>query len=426
MNPASYIARVGGKLVSLGVAAEAYRTKTHMVSDQAQSEAPRSFSSLDVIDTIDNITTTTSLGKPDTSAIHQACRELEDIQSAFGVQNDDILVAMDELVGSSSPSPCSSEQQQLQQTQVGIPLSMPPAWERLGEDTKAKVLSIAKGLITRTGVASKDRDIPSESQLQFPNPVADSNFFYKNFILPKMDADVAVVPSSSSAPASAHNKPSFSSAPMSMSMCMSRPRSLSSASTTTANPSKPRSRSSSVSIAILDDGWEAICAQFKCNICLTCMAAPTIIGCGHSFCGGCLDEYLSRCVPTSSSDSIFLAHACPMCRKDVSMALYERHLDGIIHSSIDALCQRVPDSIGAAYPPYLEWKKRGSDHLQRLKMELVDTSIFVESGVGGCAGGEDDDELSQFVIHLLSAVALLLLTWQFYKTPRSMTWKLFK
>jgi hypothetical protein len=52
-----------------------------------------------------------------------------------------------------------------------------------------------------------------------------------------------------------------------------------------------------------------------CSICFDIMSAPVNLRCGHSFCGGCLDNWRSKCGNCYDLEGEVWDKTCPLCRK---------------------------------------------------------------------------------------------------------------
>lgn len=98
--------------------------------------------------------------------------------------------------------------------------------------------------------------------------------------------------------------------------------------------------------------WSALPTHLICPICLDLLAAPHLTNCGHSFCGVCLEDYLSNC----TSREVQVIHQCPCCRKEINATTYERSLDDEINRLVGAAVE---------CPQKAEWKLKNELYNQR-------------------------------------------------------------
>ena len=68
-------------------------------------------------------------------------------------------------------------------------------------------------------------------------------------------------------------------------------------------------------------GGAALSEELQCPICLEMFNRATTLGCGHSFCAGCLQEVQERS-----------GAKCPLCRVTIRSATRSVTLDNIIRS----------------------------------------------------------------------------------------------
>jgi hypothetical protein len=73
---------------------------------------------------------------------------------------------------------------------------------------------------------------------------------------------------------------------------------------------------------------------FGCSICRDVLAAPVSLSCGHSFCGTCFKALKDSCI---TSNDIDLIPTCPLDRKPVSNAIYDRVMDDLICEEVSKL-----------------------------------------------------------------------------------------
>jgi len=173
--------------------------------------------------------------------------------------------------------------------------------------------------------------------------------------------------------------------------------------------------------------WQKLRSEFKCNICLEVMAAPTLVGpCGHSFCGACLDEWVQRCQNTNASDpfGVEVQHRCPTCRGSIQLAIFERHLDQLLldrATKVTALLRDLPDEkeSGDEVAAVADWHARREAFITKAKQGLLDSAIFKDAWTRGQADDELDEELEQWVAIVLGLIAVIIIGWRAHHTGSS-------
>jgi hypothetical protein len=109
-----------------------------------------------------------------------------------------------------------------------------------------------------------------------------------------------------------------------------------------------------------EEAWEALVADQKCSLCIDLLAAPVILECSHSFCGGCLHNYLGGATMCGEIGSDSVISSCPVCRSEInSPPIYERNLDTSIVSKTK--------EINASGDQFLDWQVRRETYLQVMR-----------------------------------------------------------
>lgn len=163
------------------------------------------------------------------------------------------------------------------------------------------------------------------------------------------------------------------------------------------------------------DAWEGLVADQKCSLCIDLLAAPVILECSHSFCGGCLYNYLGGSLVCSEVNNDAAINMCPVCRTEISSPpIYERNLDASIVNKTK--------EINAFGEQYLDWQVRRETYMQvmrdreRLRQERRRKGNRAAHTYEGTAEGDDDDALDPpfdsietFLKWALPVVAVLII-----------------
>lgn len=132
--------------------------------------------------------------------------------------------------------------------------------------------------------------------------------------------------------------------------------------------------------------WYDLIGKQKCSICQDLYASPCVISCGHSFCGECLQEHITKC--ESVDGSIQVGAKCPLCKMDIVGApTFELQLDEDIADKV----QSFPDC-----EEKRDWATRRLAYRSRVALESCRTT---------CAGIEGDS----FDEEWIAAVGIVVL-----------------
>lgn len=187
----------------------------------------------------------------------------------------------------------------------------------------------------------------------------------------------------------------------------------------------------STATAVLDGTvtWDALCDEFRtCTICLDLLAAPTIINCGHSFCGLCIDDYMASC--RAHECNVDVVHCCPNDRSEFNNATFERLLDSLILRKVESLTNLTVSETKLKE----EWLKRRDAYLVRIgektdQQALLDKARSANSSPRGTTSGsssgendngeeEDDGEVAEFLAFAVPAVAVAVLVLLYFCRTR--------
>lgn len=120
-------------------------------------------------------------------------------------------------------------------------------------------------------------------------------------------------------------------------------------------------RTIAVSAVLEQSKWSALQSKYTCAICFDVLAAPTILPCSHSFCGGCLVEYTESCV--CPGNAVEVIKNCPECRSEFREITYEKVLDEVISEQVESIER---DQLSAAETEYRKsWKARREKFVER-------------------------------------------------------------
>jgi hypothetical protein len=136
--------------------------------------------------------------------------------------------------------------------------------------------------------------------------------------------------------------------------------------------------------------WEALRQKYPCVICQDVLAGPSILNCSHSFCGQCVDDLITACMPADTDSAAHVIHQCPCCKVDIDCVTFERVLD----EEILRLVGNVPDC-----EPKQLWQFRRSQYLDAKKTKTsmrpksrAQVHAQDQEGEGGEEGDNDDGE----------------------------------
>jgi hypothetical protein len=159
-----------------------------------------------------------------------------------------------------------------------------------------------------------------------------------------------------------------------------------------------------------EEAWEALVADQKCSLCIDLLAAPVILECSHSFCGGCLHNYLGGSMVCGEVGSDAVINLCPVCRSEInSPPIYERNLDTSIVSKTK--------EINASGDQYLDWQVRRETYLQVMRerdRHREDDRRRRQQRSGRSDGDDDEldppfDSIETFLKWALPVVAVLII-----------------
>eukprot|EP01038_Epipyxis_sp_PR26KG_P013992 gene13992-18764_t len=78
--------------------------------------------------------------------------------------------------------------------------------------------------------------------------------------------------------------------------------------------------------------WLIYAEQNSCALCQDLLATPFLLGCTHSFCGSCLDNFLEA-VKLNTEGLL----ACPTCKSNIESCTYQRNYDEQIFEKVNSL-----------------------------------------------------------------------------------------
>jgi hypothetical protein len=135
--------------------------------------------------------------------------------------------------------------------------------------------------------------------------------------------------------------------------------------------SKPsRHQSQTIVSTVHNACWYDLIGKQKCSICQDLYASPCVISCGHSFCGECLQEHITKCECVDGS--IQVGAKCPLCKMDIVGApTFELQLDEDIADKV----QSFPDC-----EEKRDWSTRRAAYRSRVALESCRTTCVAIEG----------------------------------------------
>jgi hypothetical protein len=150
------------------------------------------------------------------------------------------------------------------------------------------------------------------------------------------------------------------------------------------------------------NNWKRFPENHTCVICCDLLAAPTVLGCGHSFCGECISDYMDSCRSEGEMDDV--VHNCPVCRVEILGVTREIILDEDIVKFVDGCEDCVEKS---------DWQERRRKYLARTekfkpKSSKSHKSSFRSFGEYSSINSMSQEDIGALVGFLAVAVAIMI------------------